>query len=737
MQSSPSVEFDAEYRPLIAGGVVGKYASEIYPVRVDAHGTHQLACAFTKQGGPIGAQQFVIDRLAESHSFHVRMQRHQATSCESGLWMPYFQAGAYTAPIDVSQSADHTTCAASTAIILHTYATTFNETGQRSWSCTGAAVVPLGMLIMALERAERETLVEVVQNRDNDAESAHNHPLLKGHINITNVRIIGLALRAPTRYDIIASEARMEETAKLMSALIDRGMHAFFGKEKCGAFLTHQTRTFLRPFHCPEFRTERQPLPASAYAMLMPCGDTDVPYYEQLVEIALARSALTRAQATRLGQLALSGDGLLHERYAFASVAVRSMSAFALSQCYLDDFLNRNVAGAGWQDKKVEGDEDFKIQRLCKADDCEGAALEVHMHVRALARAPEALVAQMSPLLQLIRQFVRRFVPVLTLGAVTNKKMTAAELDQSSVMAHTFPMLIPFWQLYNASSVEARVLLKRTRFYAERRDELEAWGENSEWTTLIGEGTAPIDPAMRALSTYYTDDTANERVAQVVVAARRRLTTDVVSALCDAGEENVSTDVIGAPDVHGPQCDYSPFYKYPVSFATPEFADLRTLDWAFVYKRDSESGRTFGVEFRDVMYPTAERHADVIPFVDISEEEARTIDAVLLDQQPVPVLQLAPAEWRSAAEEQFGAAIEQIKARERAPELDVKGTVLHPRHAFLTLRAEDITNTTVAALRRIEALPQVFSFRTRWWTLNAAVDGTEMHNAVLDVYLKF
>lgn len=741
--SVPAVEFTFEYAPLLAGrrpreavNNPGPDGSEVYPVRIDVHGTHQLAhqhlgtCPRCVQ-----VTQIVIESPSDSHKFNVRVERHRATSAPGGMMLPYYEAGAYEEALDVAVSPDDTSVAASASVMLHVFATTYAETGQQCWANAGTAVVPVAMIAGG---TSSET-VEVVQNRDNDAASKHNHPLLKGHMKLSEFRVVGVSLRAPTQYDIYARPERADQVAEQMSGIIDRGMLAFFGSSRAkkngyAPFLANSTKPFLRPFHCPEFRTDRMPLPASAYSMLLPSGDLCIDYYEQLMEVGLARSGLTRDQAFRFGTAVMRRDTTVatHQRAAFASFCVRALSANAVSQVYLDDFLNRNVGRTGWDPAKVEGDEDFKVCRLCGGDDCEGCALEVHMAMRELTRAPDSLVSDMSPLLALVRSFLRLFMSTLTLGAVTNKKLTAAQLDQNSVMAHTFAVFVPFWQFYSSVGSEAVAYLERSRFFRERRDELEAF-RDADLTALVGEGTAPIDPAMRPVSSYYDDASEQvRRLALQAAEARRTLTKTIVEVLETEGEACLSTECFGAPD--RADSDYSPFYKFPVSLAAPDLADLRTLDWALVYQRDTPKSRSFGIEFGSLVDPAqANKYgpAQLMPFLDLKEEEARLIDAVLLDQQPIPVLR-APGEGYTSVEQARWAPQLPQKAGEAGA-----GTVLHQRRLFLTIRARDISEKTVRALQRIANLKTVKALETRWWSLNMPVDGTKQVNTVLDIYVAF
>lgn len=727
------VQFDAEYVPLIAGGRVGQYAAEIYPVRIDSHGTHELAHVDTC--GAMVQTQTIIHGEDKGHKWTVRVSRHRGAAPTQ----PYFQSGAYSRPLEFCPY-DSDGVAASTVVMLHAFATTYTETGQQCWTHAGTAMVPVATILRHAEDGASENRVEFVHNRDNDGGA---RPQIKGKLKLSNFSAVNVRLCEPTPDDIDISRERMDAASKQMTAVINRGMLAFFGEEYVGderrlpndrfvvhsgvgAFLTRATRPFLRRFHVPVFNTERSCVPSSAYSMLMPAGEFDLAYMERLVEIALRRSSLTAARAKELGELTLSGGAQRYELYAFASFAVRAMTVFALSQCYLDDFLNRNTPGQKWRDNLVEGDEDFKICRLCGGDDCEGVALEIHMHIRQLCQSDSLVIA--SPLLNLVRRFFRLFVPTLTLGCVTNKKLTAEELDQNTVMAHTFSTLVPFWHFYSASSEHARAFLKRSHFYTSRSAELNQHRE-TDLMPLIGEGTAPIDPAMQPVVSYYVNDAVKETRAVASADRRRELTRLIIEVLDRWKQRNLSIESFGAPDTARAQ--RSPFYQYPVSFMTPEFADLRTFDWSFVYNRDDAQRRTVGVAFADVV--DAAPSVGVMAHLDITQEEARVIDTILMDEQPIPVLRLAGETRPSGAQQSYG---KQLAALFKSlPPLP--GTELHPRQTFLTIRARDMDEQTVGALRDIAALPMVRAFECKWWHLNKAVDGSGIDNVILDVYVGF
>lgn len=736
--SDISVEFDVAFKPRLASGMVGQRASEVYPLRVGYFGTRQLSRA----ASTVCAERttILIERGAPVHNFRVAVSR---LPTPGHLFMPYYQGGGYQTPIEVSTNKE---LSAATMVVIKFYATTYTETHQECWATVGTAIVPLWMLV------GKDTLeVAVELHRDANVLTPIKRPLIKGQLTLSNISMQNIVMRTPSQYDIDASTERMRAASGKMYSVIDRGMFAFFGVRKhqsdsLASFLGRSTKQFLRPFHVPTFVGDRQPLPSSAYTLLLPQGELSVPYFEQLLEIALERSNMSKSDAVKCGSAASHREGLRHERHAFASLCVRAMTAFALSQCYLDDLINRNIAGSKWLEKNIETVEDFKTCRLVGGDDCEGVAAEVHMHIRQLQNAPAHIVRQMSLLLQMVRDFLRLYISTLALGAVTNKKLTATELDQKNVMAHTFMTMVPFWDFYYRSGTAAREALRKSRYFHEHSAELLPFEHSDDepciYSPLVGEGTAPMDPAMKPVTFYYPVDERGAdpdllRTALRAVADRRVLTNAVVAALAQARDENLTIEVFGATD--DAKSDWSQFYKYPVSLAVAEFADLRTFDWALVYNRDNEDARTFGIEFSDLLTagPTlndATKQPGVIPFIELTEEEMRIGDAILLDYEPIPNLTRAPSGYEHEQQRKLSA---ELAALTRRPMQRAKGTILHPRRTYMSIRARDIDNKTVLALRTIARLPMVRGIEFNWWTINAALDGTQKHNTVLDVYIDY
>jgi len=703
------------YEPRVAGGPEGQFGSECYPLRIDAWPTHELAACGTRttvfrQEAKSSTAQFTFTLPKSARK---RGKRYRG---------PFEKAGAYS--LEVTQESSEFTVASSTAVVFAAYATTWSHDGERCWTHVGTAVVLLRSLLSIRTGA---MAVQVVQNHDNDASVKQTRPLLKGALYIASAQVGATlsVLRAPTALDIDNSEDATRNTASAMCALINRGMDAYFARDG-SATLARPSKKFLYPFHCPEYRTPRLPVASSAYSMLESSGRIDVAYYEQQLDIALARSALNRSMVAALAEAPAAS----YRGVAFVSLAVRTMTVFATSQVYLSDFFNRNVSGEPYRSDLLEEDEDFKVCRLCGGDDCEGCALEVLMHVRELCGARRSDVARMSDELRAVRALLTEYVPVLALGCVTNARMTAAALDQTVALAHTFCTLIPRDTLLNSLARDVRDEA------VQALDNYTLDAKSRGRPLVIAEGTAPIDPAMQPVEAYYAPRTeaAELNTALSAAARRRQVTMQIEQIFEQEGAAKVAIEVFGPPNQVAPDVDYSSFYKWVVSFSTPALGSMRVFDWALVYNRDSARKRTFGVTANDLL--AGSESVGVVPFLNYTKAEAQLSDAVLADQQPIPALHTAQPNTCSLCPRR-------AQYTERLPRVltdttnDDFGTMLHRRRTFMTVRERDVDDKLIKALNRIAAKPNITELDYRWYTLNRAVDGTNEHNCILDIYVGF
>ena len=630
--SDVGVRLAFTFTPRVAGGSEGQFAAECVPLRLDLFGTRELS-------GPV--RQIVMGQLSTSRVLEVEF-RVQPTQCR--LALPFCDAGVGERSAYVQENASGV-CAQSCAIIANLYARSWTECGQRIWTSLGGALMPLAVLLNMTRSDRVERRFNVVCNREVDAPEQPTEVPVKGVIEIARVETFGsaqLALRStrPTG-DIYQSLAALEGARRQMAAMIARGQACFFGK---AAFLRPTIRALL-PFHVPTNQTDFMLLPSSSYTMLAPREPLSLPYYEQLLAVALRRSRLSEADALRFGRAARDSTGARFERAAFASLVVRTVTVFALSQCYTDDILNLNNSGSAWRADFVCNDEDFKLCRVCGADDCEGCALEPHMHVNQLCGClDDATLAQMSPLLRLVRGFLRTFVPCLVLGCVTNKQLTIDRMDQNNAQAHTFAVLVPFTMFTGMLDAERRKQLEtQSRFAADRAADLREW-RGIEPYPLFCEATAPIDPAMRPTRSYYDNAATAAAAAEAAVESRRAFIQFAVRCLKSTRVINrIGLEISGAtaPGASDAARDQSTFYKYIVSLTTNVFADLLVCDFTVVYDRDEPDKRRFGVCFADFINASAS--IGMVTHLVYTPAEAAIVDAVLTDQCPIPNLVLPAA----------------------------------------------------------------------------------------------
>lgn len=709
-----------EFAHNLAGGAQGGYAAECAPLRLDVFGTRELACR---------TQQILLPDLSTRQ---VKFQVFVHRNATHPPLAPFRNAGVNVDKCALVKYGN--TCARSAALIVNLYATTYTETGQKIWTSLGAALLPLAILRDLAHTDRVHPIFEIVLDRELDTDRQPTSPSVKGRLRVNMVHAPQLALRESVDSDIYHDHVCIDKSNACMRATVQRSQGVFFGPDK----YLRPTLPILLPFHVPIDQTDFMLLPSSAYTMMQAREPANVAYYEALLATALRRSALGADEALALARGTRDGTASRAKRAAFGALAVRMLCVFALSQCYMDDVVNLNKPDAPVRADLVCGSEDFKLCRLCGGDDCEGVALEPHMHVNQLCAADPT---PMSPLLREVRSYLRTFVPCLALGCVTNKQMTIDDLDQKTSAAHTFAVLIPCRLFERMLSPEQRTLVtKGSRFYTQRRADLDAW-RGIDQCPLICEGTAPIDPAMRSLASYYTDDAATGELAAAVAAGRRRFTEEAVKYLKAEGTQNrigleISGNMAYGQGAATTERDQSTFYKYIVSLTTNAFLDRLRADFALVYARDDEAQRTFGVRFADFI-----NGSDTVgawSYLFYTPEETVIVDATLSDMEPIPNLTPAPpTRQASPLNTQAAQRLAALERKKPATALDRTNPPLHRRQAYATARLIDFDEACLRTIETIVNSAAVKGFAVRTHALNAAVDGTTNDNWVLDFYFQF
>lgn len=709
-KQSNFIGFELEYTPRIAGGPPGEAGSENYPLQIEVFGTHELSAAPRRRGDVWVENLDELEKKTHTISIGLTVQKRTPT------FLPYYQGGAYTLPEDLVKE-DRETLANSTAVIVRAYATTYSETGQACLTTIGEAAFLVRDLL-----EEKNMAVVLMQNHDGSSSFIARRPLNKGTVRIKDVYSRLPPLRKANKFDV---DNELQAVQPKLSAMIERNLACFFGQH---AFLPRPTKRALQPFHCPAFTTARATaIVSQAYTQLRPNADPDITFYEQIVRIGKRRTfgpedsdGDSDAYLLCLGETVLENRAEPSEVAAYGAFVARSVTVFATSQVYVSDFVNRNRANEGQYDPGlIEPDEDFKVTRRLGGDDCEGVALECHMIVRQLQLASDAAVRQMSPLLQQVRQFLLLYVSCMTLGCVTNKKMTTDRLDQSNALAHTFCTLMPLQTLYKTADAKLKRQFDKSDTFRQRAKRLEQAPANLP--ILICEGTALIDPAMRAVSDYYGDaEREAEAAALDAMAARRAFFNTVV----ESGVQNVNVEIFQPPNQLVRNKPLSQFYKYPTSFSTADFTDIGVNDFALV---DHDS-RTYGVSFETFVAG----EFDVMSTLVVSSEEAKLLDAVLLDEPPVPQLELPPElqQLDLRPKKQYVDCIEPGDKKPRGPH-----TMLHGRQLVISVRERDMNETVLLKLRDLARNSAVADVKVSIYNLNKQVDETrDRVNTIFDFY---
>jgi len=735
-ETGGSIKLKVIFTPLVAGGEPGVLGSECVPLRLDIYATRELKTA---------TQQILLADLSVrvlELELAVQKRRH-----EHAPGLPFCDA-----KIGLEReflAYDDGRCARSSALIINLYARSYTATGQQIFTSLGAALLPMAILLSIEQRRKVNTFFDVVLNRELDTATQPETPPIKGRVEVIEVRTTNLVLRSGRRGDIYHDHDCITESTNAMRAMIRRGQDSFFGPK---AFL-RPTVPVLVPYHVPTNQTDFMILPSSAYTMVRPREALNVPYYENLLRVALRRSRLTEAEAVALGTATRDNTAGRWQRSAFGSFMVRAMSVFALSQCYMDDICNLNNGRDPWRADLVCSDEDFKLCRLCGGDDCEGCALEPHMHVNQLCDCADNL-SSFSPLLRLVRSYLRAFVPCLALGCVTTKKFGIDQLNEPGASAaHTFAVLIPFTMFERLLTPEKRtVITKDSLFERDRAADIALWSAGIEQFPLICEATAPIDPAMRSMANptgagqYYAFDAANADVATKSIAARGRFTKAFEALIENKTNCKIGLEITGVPELeersgNAEPRDQSTFYKWIVSLTTNMFLDRLHCDFSLVYNRDDAKKQTFGVTFADFI--NGKESIGLTPYLVYKKEEAVIVDAVLADQQPVPNLVLpAPSIAKKAPElsPAYKSRLDYLmvaKPDTQAVLSAIPDTALHPRFTYATMRLIDVDETAIATIERIAKSALTRAFHYHVYTLNAAVDGTSLPNSIVDFYFTF
>jgi hypothetical protein len=542
------------------------------------------------------------------------------------------------------------------------------------------------------------------------------------------------------------------ETASYLGERVNASLDVFFG---ANAPLAVSEPASLRRMHCPYFNTSSGLLWGSTYALRVARAPPPAAYFDAALRLALVRND-ARAEhvlAAVRAQAAAPATPLASSRFS-AKLLVETLTVFANSMVYLDDFTNEGgrtylaaldstaaaspdastrhraqavrlvrrgalaSTGALGSRAPVNVVEDYKTARLGHGDDCEGVAKEIYMAFWDLRRTD---VSAASPLLQELAALARSnvYTPALVLAAVTNKNLDTAEheLSDEEALAHTFTAFIRtdrfLERLRDGNDSEFGGLSARVRASTYARDYTPAPWHAGLDDVLVGEGTARSSAFVRPTTEYYAN--ADEH-ARVVDGARARVaaTQSLLAAGLPTNVVAVEIPNANFADADGAlardERDVSGFYKAVSAMYVSAFRDSGILDFAFARTSDATaSGLTHGLRFTRFSQPRWDEATRLVPHNALSERDGALADATLAQLEPIPTLRrradvasarehLGPPASLRALEALFDGAAEATGAAtahlltepERMPE---------PPHSItLTVRAEDLTDEAARAL---------------------------------------
>ena len=463
--ATPSFElrFDLLYRPDIAGG--SGYRCERYPLWLQIFTSHELR--------PRRPLTLLYGDAADAQTSEMRaVSLPLATpSDELDVYAPLRDAGGYASFAAVGRRFVPGRVSRSASLIFNAYASTVAEDGNAVQTRAGTARVSMRQLLAALRAPGEAHTFAVVQNTANpheEARSGERGPrrdagaLRKGTVTLRHARLYGasgahVSIDAFER-DVVLSpqpaldnetDAQRGAVAETMRDLVVRSLTAFTSRHG-PALLPTPTKPFLAHFHCPEWRMSYLFTPAFAYLAYRSHRPSSRSFYTEALRHSLRRCRLRVDEALDYGDALLTHGAVGQREHAFTRLLVMTITIYANTMPYLDDFVNENRAGAPYSEARVELTEDFKSARVCSADDCEGTGQEPLLEACELLERMETLdraaASPLDSLLELLAQVLRCYVPCLSLHAVTNKKaVPAAHLDvaDDSVPAHTICVLIP------------------------------------------------------------------------------------------------------------------------------------------------------------------------------------------------------------------------------------------------------------------------------------------------------
>lgn len=539
-------------------------------------------------------------------------------------------------------------------LMINVYCRTYNDGGQECRTRAGTAHVELRQLVaMAKQNLAGSNAKRPALHLDVTQSTHDGGPLKKGDVRLdpSSVRCSSAVFLDSLLFDndddrICSTDENLEERRQEMIQAIERSMAVFYPWDQAR---WPATELYMRPIHCPEYRTPFSSVPGSCYTLRTPHSHQgpDGKTWRNWLSIVLDRLHTDAATLIRFARQQFADERRDDEqvtanfRYVCRTLAML-LTVYPNAICYLDDFSNDDA-------NHVEITEDFKIARLTGADDCEGVAREADLEYRELLdemadlQVTETMTVAVNDLVHLLywlRRTAALYVRCMVEGGVTNKKLEPGvhTMTADEANAHTFFTLIPQHLFHRMCPALDEHPLRQRMLSGPR------WQQSLD--VLICEGTAPMDPYLRPIEDYYEESVEQQRRARQITMRRLLNMQKMMKAAPVLQESCVSRRIYQYEEqsmaFSRNERDLSMFYKSFISLYTDHFlsSEWRKMDYVFLYR---EQG-TYGVYANDVILKADS--VELVPYVEWSEREALIADDLLLQMEPIPRITYSSAEHR-------------------------------------------------------------------------------------------
>jgi len=503
----------------------------------------------------------------------------------------------------------------SLSLVVNVYVDTENEHGQKCSAHAGAVHVPLAALLQA-------SSTHLVMQHTSDP------PICKGKLQFRDAELIGD--HPPLRFSTDAREcmfyiddgsqsSQMSLSKEQLAANVQHSLDFF-----ASGIMANPKPRYLSRIHCPYYSTPVGVIPGSAYLLLVPQHPTDAAFFREVFTVALRRRNTT-AEYVRgiLERQNASPQQLVPDFLLALEVLATALATYATAFIYLKDFVNTSSSQRRKRGKVIVV-EDYKTARSVRADDCDGAADEVHIEFHEFQRARISGKDAVSRMLRAYQRFLGRspYTLVVPIAAATasHQAIDSAGMSAEEVEAHVFASLVPtdlFLRHLDTSEIDLECSSFQT--FMKRGRPCDA-----DLPVLVCEGTCRTTPLLRPFSAYYPPEQMDqvERRVDAMSKARKAIYLD---------PDMPKVVMFEVPNYHTRETDsdYSPFYKAIGTAYSDVCSADRVLDFAFT------SGANAGVSFNEFVTGDWARNR-VVPFNQYTEQAARLVEDTLAQLEPVP-----------------------------------------------------------------------------------------------------